>query len=175
MNYNDVQLEIDTTINRIKNAADLLYSYAQWGINGKAVDMVTYSAENIIKHAEELESIIDNPLFECGTKSEKTSIRSDENETQTAPPARSRGALNTINIINEISFTLKAVHTAINTTNERIFNNHNFSYLDECVRDEFNTIHNLIYLAEDKLYIEIGKLDKLSKELEQYDTERETM
>lgn len=100
MNYNDVQLEIGITINRIKNAADLLYSYAQWEMNGKAVDIVTYSAENIIKHAEELESIIDNPLFECEIKSEKTSIRSDENETQTAPPAppaRSRGALNTIN------------------------------------------------------------------------------
>lgn len=103
---------------------------------------------------------------------EKTPIRSDENVTQTKTPKSNRGDIRDIvDKIDEISFMLKAVQTALNVTNERIANNSYCESYDEYVKEEFSILHKLIYLAEDKLYIEIGELDKLSKELENNDKE----
>lgn len=84
MNQFDANTKLDLTINRIKQAIELLTVYTLEEINDKTANIVLYSVENITRHINELESILDSPFFKCEMRSEKTYSRSDEDVTQTA-------------------------------------------------------------------------------------------
>lgn len=73
----------------------------------------------------------------------------------------------TVDRITEIAFNLEAARTVLSEANDRICSNSSCSKVfDNYTREEFLTLHKIIYIAEDKIYDKIKELEKLAEELE---------